>query len=187
MPRNRELDPHLEAGFSGGLDVGVAARFTDGSQELWTGRWAVTMPKHPKQLIWSVQFTGVALHRASDDGAVLNVAAQRLGRALDDVSEYAESSQLEYWRSVFQRARAQLTAETPEIPYHADMLPPNGYSLDARRLVAAASTAWVFGGMGSWNDIADGDAERYRAVTVELFESVLEAVLAGTNSSAPRT
>ena len=55
-------------------------------------------------------------------------------------------------------------------------------SLEARQLLATASHAWVFGGMGSWNDVALTDDERYKPVTAELFEAVLEAVVAATNA-----
>ena len=35
--------------------------------------------------------------------------------------------------------------------------------------------------MGSWNDVALTDDERYKPVTAELFEAVLDGVVAATN------
>jgi hypothetical protein len=47
-----------------------------------------------------------------------------------------------------------------------------------------ASQAWVFGGMGSWNDLGFPDAadnDRYRAVTAGLYDAVLGAIAAAAN------
>ena len=52
-------------------------------------------------------------------------------------------------------------------------------------MIAMASRAWVFGGMGSWNDVwVKGDTERYGRLTRRLYDSVLTALLAGVNSTA---
>ncbi len=65
------------------------------------------------------------------------------------------------------------------------MVPAAGYSLDARQLLAMASRAWVFGGMGSWNDIGFTDAarnEEYRRVSQELYRAVTDAIRDAANS-----
>src|SRR4051794_262143 len=46
-----------------------------------------------------------------------------------------------------------LTAVEPTAPYHPDILPSAGYTLAARQLLAGAVASFVFGGMGSWNDV----------------------------------
>ena len=65
------------------------------------------------------------------------------------------------------------------------LLPPVGYPPDARLLLAMASTAWVFGGMGSWNDLGFADEETnaaYERVTRRLYRAVLTAIAAAVNS-----
>ncbi len=48
------------------------------------------------------------------------------------------------------------------------------YATPVRNLAAALSVGWVFGGMGSWNDI-QGD-EEYASLTDRLWSSVADAV-----------
>lgn len=64
------------------------------------------------------------------------------------------------------------------------MLPPAGYSLDAKRVVAAATQAWVFGPWG-WGDrafeSAAVEADFWR-VDAKLRASVWGALIAAANS-----
>ena len=182
-PRNRVLAPHVEAGFSGGLDTVMAVRFADRHCALWSGRWAVTARKHPEQRIWSVKVHGVRTHASPYEGPDLFAATGRLDAALEAVlSLVAGRRYFESWERTFRNARACLFSSAREIEYHPDLLPSEDYDLQARRLLAAASQAWVFGGMGSWNDVALEDDGRYKPFTIELFEAVLDAVLAAANS-----
>jgi hypothetical protein len=182
--RNRLLAPHIEGGFSGGLDVGMVAGFRDGRRERWSGRWAVTSPQHPERRIWRVDIHGAPTRSKRSHSMTRRDAAKRLDAALGAAeSLVAGRRHFESWENTFRDARSVLTSPVPEIPCHPDLL-PEGYTLEARRLLAAASCAWVFGGMGSWNDVALIDEERYKPVTAELFEAVLEAVVAATNEAA---
>ena len=45
----------------------------------------------------------------------------------------------------------------------------------------ACSRAWVFGGMGSWNDLGGG--ERYDRVSQALYDSLNACIAALANSS----
>ena len=58
----------------------------------------------------------------------------------------------------------------------------------AHRLVTAASAAWVFGGMGSWNDMGITDraaGQRYREITDAFFAAVVDGYLVAANSFEP--
>lgn len=82
------------------------------------------------------------------------------------------------WRDWFTTALDQLTADEPHGRYHDDALPPSGYSRAARQVFAAAVGAWVFGGMGSWNDLFVEDEnlrQRYDEASESLFRSALAA------------
>jgi predicted butyrate kinase (DUF1464 family) len=55
----------------------------------------------------------------------------------------------------------------------------------ARQLVFSAGSAWVFGGMGSWNDVVfdkDEDNETYERLSEQLYTRINEAIIAGTTS-----
>lgn len=66
------------------------------------------------------------------------------------------------------------------------MLPEHAYPPAARRLLAIATGAWVFGGMESWGDLptAAADEERYDPVADRLYEAMWVAFVASVNSSS---
>jgi len=73
----------------------------------------------------------------------------------------------------------------PALPYHTDLLPAVGFSLEARQTLAAAAQACVFGGMGSWNDLALEQAEmqpRYEQISAALYEAVKSALVMASNT-----
>jgi hypothetical protein len=182
--RNRLLAPYIEGGFSGGLDVSLVASFPGGRRERWSGRWAVTSPQHPEQRIWRVDFHGAPTRSRRSHRTTRHDAAVRLDAALGAAESLVAGRQyFESWEKTFRDARSVLASAAPEIPYHPDLLPA-GSTLDARQLLGTASHAWVFGGMGSWNDVALTDDPRYKPVTAELFEAMIEAVVAATNEPA---
>lgn len=68
---------------------------------------------------------------------------------------------------------------------HQDLLVIKNYSLKALQLLFAAGTAWVFGGMGSWNDMGFKEKEiqeNYLRLSRQLYESLLQSILATSNS-----
>ena len=87
---------------------------------------------------------------------------------------------METWPAWFERA----LADDAEVPYYRDLLPA-GYTSEARLLAAMAVKAWVFGGMGSWNDVYFGDQEaaaEYAAISRNLYSTLLRALVASVNS-----
>jgi len=80
-------------------------------------------------------------------------------------------------------------APDPVPPYHPDMFPPTAYGRPARRLLAMATRADVFGGMGSWNDLGfePGEATReYEEISAELYATVAAAFVAAVNGPLER-
>jgi hypothetical protein len=48
----------------------------------------------------------------------------------------------------------------------------------------ACQHAWVFGGMGSWNDVSfDAKPGEYERVSEQLHRALLQGILAGANAS----
>lgn len=86
------------------------------------------------------------------------------------------------WQAVFDGALQALdSAEPPP----SDSLPDTGFGLEARQLMASATRAYVFGGMGSWNDLGWEDAARnaeYNRVSGALYAAVKSAIGAASNS-----
>ena len=107
-------------------------------------------------------------------------AAEQFAR---EVGDWASN-----WVRVFASASERLAAADPQSLDKVSLLPPDGYSLPARRLLAAASQASVFGGMGSWNDlgVAASQQAEYDRVTQALQEAVKRSLVAAANSFDPK-
>jgi hypothetical protein len=154
--------------------------------ELWRPTWTVGDRNDPERRIWDVDYAG-----DRGDGAPapltpdVSASSERLRLALQRAEEFARTHDLGMWAEEFRGALRRGDSDHPEPPYYADMLPGRGVGTPARRLVATAAAAWVFGGMGSWNDLsfeAPGDAGDYDRLSDELYAAVLEAFAAGVNA-----
>jgi len=65
------------------------------------------------------------------------------------------------------------------------LLVTKNYSMAAQQLLFAAGTAWVFGGMGWWNDMGFDEKdvqENYLRLSQQLYEQLLQSILATSNS-----
>ena len=86
-------------------------------------------------------------------------------------------------------ASALKVLDTPELDvgYHKDLFPKDALNRDAVSLLKAAMSAWVFGGMGSWNDMGFlGEMQNeYERVSDALFNSINEAIAIAATSSIP--
>ena len=111
---------------------------------------------------------------------------KQLDEVLVQIEAFAIGHNLEYWAKQFTDARRALDSNTPEVFYYnTHLISSINYSLTARQIIYAAATAWVFGAMGSWNDLGfnnNEDNEKYEALTEKLYEKVNQAIIAALNS-----
>ena len=70
------------------------------------------------------------------------------------------------------------------VRFRPRLLPPVGYSLDSRRVLAAAIQAWVFGAWGWGDRMFESDAIEadFWSIDAKLQESVWMALIAAANS-----
>jgi hypothetical protein len=177
--------PHIAVAFAGGSGSAIQADFPD-NYELWMPRWEVGQRDDPESRIWKVTYKGLPLDNsvipsshnldatASDLLAAIVAAENFASRAGEDARNWAE------W---FRKAANLLASEKPLPP--SDILPKAGYSLKARQIFASAAQAFVFGGMGSWNDLYYEDATlagEYDRVTRLLYQSVMNALVVSANA-----
>lgn len=158
----------------------------------WHGSWEVNQagvdPSDPKPRIWEVDYRAM-VEQGGVEPAPVDLEARRteLVEALTDARAFAsdDAHHLQNFAPWFDEALEMASNAEPMAPYHPDMLPEVGYSLEARRLLAMTTRAWVFGGMGSWNDVgfSDGETnERYRAISERLYRAVIDAVRDAANA-----
>ncbi len=106
----------------------------------------------------------------------------QIGNVLKALADFAEShEQSSPWASNFESAWRTLNESVVGNP---DFIPSGIYSLVSHQLLETAFQSWVFGGMGSWNDLAfnDADQERYLKLTDELYKTICDSIVAGVNS-----
>lgn len=134
--------------------------------------------------VLGVTYRGTAADGPRPDLPELASARQELAHALRGAIQFASEARLRIWPELLEAAYSQLQSVTPQLSYNPDILPADGYSLEARQLLAAGDAAWVFGGMGSWNDLVFDGAlkDQYRRITHELLDAVMNAIVAATNA-----
>jgi hypothetical protein len=112
-----------------------------------------------------------------------------LTAALRDIYGFAERHSCEEFTQCFARALDTIDSRGQSLHgYHVDLAPDGLLCVEARTLLDACQSAWVFGLMGSWNDIGfDGDDhQEYERVSDQLFSAIHEAIVAGVNSTYPQ-
>jgi len=180
--RDREM-----VGFAGGGGRRLIAAIKEDAADLWEARWAVGDRKDPAQKIWTVTYGRVAtgFDVAGESQRSVSEIRDELAASLADITQFAEAQQLENFAASFRLATGRLASVTPlEGGWFAKLDDKDGLDLAARQLLGAAEAAWVFGAMGSWNDLVfKGETgETYNELSNRLFALVNEATVAATNA-----
>lgn len=173
------MSPWLASAFANGNDWGLVS--VGVRPALWRARWEVTNPSAPDRRIWRVTVTGEWTTIAASAPDV-GLSAVELDTALQALGDFAARSGESGWATVMQRARSQLSAESPECAYYPEMVPQGSLPLDRHQLLAAATHGWIFGGMGSWNDSVQGDSDEYERVSSDLWNALTRAFMAAVNA-----
>lgn len=181
---------HQLAGMIGGGGVWLIEAIFDDHSDFWSARWQVTRKDDPNNLIWSVNYGRTYVRQPTVNLQFnLAVAAAGLLGALGAILQFALQKQLGNWADFFQKAMLRLGSDTPAAGYYYEALvPEQAYSLEARRVLYTACSAWAFGGMGSWNDqyFEDPkDNQVYDEVSARLYDAINSAIVAAVNSFQP--
>lgn len=152
----------------------------------WGSRWHVWNSKAPDKRIWRVLYKIVRETTTIEpDRMDLTIACEELDALFERSLHFARLVG-QGFPERFEKARVCLASKDPlgEIDLR-DIAPDGLLSLDASRILAACCAAWVFGGMGSWNDITfDGEDEvRFIEFTRRLMFAMSRSVCAAANSS----
>lgn len=178
------LPAHHAVAFAGGEQAAIVAALPGGKTELWVPGWQLGDRNAPDQRIWGVEYRGIPGPAPSNPfGLPLQEAQESLHAVLVEIARFAGEQDLESWVPHFNSADAILTGSGA--PGTMGLFPPSGYPAAASRLLSAAMSAWVFGGMGSWNDTGPRDPDqqpRYDQLSAQLFDAIMNALVSATNS-----
>jgi hypothetical protein len=178
---------HQLAGMVGGGGVWLIETIYEGYSNYWSNRWQVTQKEDPDNKIWSVDYLLTHTRQPTSNLQYdLVETATQLAAALKAVAEFAKQQDLSNWTEIFELALTRLTSVSPSGDYyHQDLIVRENYALPARQLLFAAASSWVFGGMGSWNDLGFNTPEEqqtYTDLSARLYDSINRSIVAATNS-----
>ena len=171
--------------FSGGGGYWFIETVSPAGSTLWESVWRV--PSNRGKRIWKVWYflSKVRPEELQDTPYSIEDVRRELQRALVDISSFAKKhDDTKEWVSYFQRALDALDSEYDV--QTTEILPAGCFTRDAEQLMAASRHAFVFGGMGSWNDVLFGAADEiqkeYDRVSNRLYGAICRAIVTAVNS-----
>ncbi|HWA14882.1 MAG TPA: hypothetical protein VG817_00515 [Gemmatimonadales bacterium] len=176
------LRSYDRSAFANGEQAAIAAVDPRGRMELWVPQWHSV--ERGRQQTWVLRYRGSPAGTWSEAlrGKGVQEVTSALRETLREIAAFAAANELEHWAEHFDRAASLLDPSARQ--YNADMLPEAGYTAEARRLLTTAMSGWGFGGMGSWNDtgpVNSDDYPRYQALTQQLYDAIMDALIAAAN------
>jgi hypothetical protein len=181
-----DLPDHISTAFvGGGSNWFIEVQF-DSTSDLYLSGW---MPSEDmgfnNRRTHYLRFNHDMTH-LDDPSPSVRESREQLQAALHAISEFAnEFDHVRHWVKNFEYARTVLLELEPEVTN--EFLPAGIYSKEAHQLIEAAFSSWVFGGMGSWNDMAHmamsiDDHGRHAKLSEELYAGICNAIVSGVNS-----
>lgn len=174
-------------GFVGGGGRWLIQANKPGTSDYWEARWTVGDQQRADHRIWQVTYGRIARSRPREaaEQVDLGVIRERFRSVLVEIRAFAVKQDLGGFANCFANGLEDLDSESPANGFHKELLNASLLPVSAIQLLSAAQSSWVFGGMGSWNDLVfDGqDQEIYERLSEELYIVVNQAIVAATNSS----
>jgi hypothetical protein len=182
-------DRMLVASVGGGGQWLIEAIKPNGS-DFWEGRWEVGNREHKAKKIWRVTYGRDAKNQRTPDLPKMDILAlkNQLAKNLEAIGAFARRQKMEEFAKAFDAGLAQLSSNDPlRGVYYSDLVPENTRPLAAAQLLGAAQAAWVFGGMGSWNDVGfDGEDQLlYERLSEDLYQLLNAAIVLAVNADTP--
>jgi len=183
-----KITDRMSAGFVGGggtwsMEVVLAGN----RSQFWIPRWEVCNKDEPEKRIWHVTYGCISeKDTVQEQFTSLQVIESRLSQALSEIYSFSKNHNCGGFTQWFADAIDTIDSEGKNLHgYHKDLAPDGYLSHNEKIILDACQKSWVFGGMGSWNDLGfDGvDQVEYERVSEQLFNVVNEAIIVGVNSS----
>jgi len=176
---NSELKDYISSAFKGGGSEWVIIAQKGELFDIWL---EATQAKSGEAKIYfyikekDVEFSGIKITSLEETKLFLK-------EMLEDMVDFTIINNLTNWQYVFQNSINCLSIESEEDLLVEGFLPRGCYSLLAKQILAACDQAWIFGGMGSWNDVVEvDDYEKYKQLTETLYDTLCQAIVSAINS-----
>jgi len=185
--RNKWVGDRMTVGFVGGGHRWLIGAVKGETTELWEGGDELGDRKDPAHKIWKSGYVRLEADWKQTREPGRGVADMKaiLDDTLRKIGAFAREQKRDNFAESFEAARDALTGK----PVRDPMFDNGEMSRETRQLLQAIGSAWVFGGMGSWNDIGfenEKDNQTYETLSNALYEQLNEAVAAVANSTWPK-
>lgn len=185
---NPGIPDRMSAGFVGGGGTWtMELLFPKQTSEFWIARWEVVNQKAPDKRIWRVTYGRVSQAPTRPSPSLnLTQISTAMQASLQETRDFSAKHKLDGFTKWFDEALDTLSTKGKNRHgYHQDLAPKGFLSAEAAMVLDACQKSWVFGGMGSWNDLGfDGEDQKvYDRVSQRLFEAVNTAIGEATTST----
>lgn len=186
LQNEASMPERMLAGFAGGGGTWtMEVHFPSSTAALWVARWDVWNQDAPDDKIWRVKYSRISEGNASPASEPdLSKVSARLFAILKEIRAFSAEHHCDGFTQCFDQAIESLTT-SKRVGHHQDWAPDNSIPLVAMAVLDACESAWVFGAMGSWNDMSfeGGDQAEYERVSERFFEVLTESIASATTSS----
>jgi hypothetical protein len=182
--QRQDILEHVADAFASGVPRAIQADSPNGF-ELWYPKWKTG---GQKQKPWLIEYRSLMFPNSQAIPAqTLSTIKEHLRHATLGAKNFSERSDINAsnWATWFAKSLDLLDSPDPKSPFYPDLLPDMGFSLEAHQILASAEQAYVFGGMGSWNEMGFEQfktQKEYKKVTEELYEAIKLAIIMASNS-----
>jgi len=182
------ISDRMSVGFVGGGRIWLMeVILLQNQSEYWLSQWKVGNRNSPEKGIWKVTYVQVGQGTTPNiEAADLTSVIEEMVSSLRAIHKFAERQGVKLFTQWFKEALDTIDSRGKNFyGYHKDLAPKGILSEQAITILNACQRAWVFGGMGSWNDMMfEGEIKKeYDRVSEQLFKILNEALAAGANAS----
>jgi len=180
-----QISDRMSVAFIGGGGRWLIETVKSSGSDFWEANWRVGDRNDPDQNIWHVKY-GRILKNSTNPEQQLPSASEikeKLSEALQRISDFAHKNDHSNFGECFDKGLEALNES-----FNTDnkyKIFPDGYApLEHQQLLNACQSAWVFGGMGSWNDIGFNDDithKEYEDLSNNLFNLINLSLLVASN------
>jgi hypothetical protein len=190
---NPQVSDRITAGFVGGGGRWLIEAWKGTTSDYWEAKWEVTNQEAKDRRIWSVTYARISRNNIvrKTEHSGLSGIEKGLKKSVLACQSFAKRYQMDIWKASFDNAVECLDSGETDFNtiYHKDIIPLGKYSDKAKRILFAAQSTWVFGGMGSWNDMGiwndksfdEEEQKHYEKISDQLFSEVCKAITHATN------
>ncbi len=182
-----KVPDHKLAAFVGGGGNRFLQTIRGKSADVWHSKDEVTDRDSSTRKIWAVIYGRTLTDHPFQEKNIyiIDDLKEKLRISLTNISSFAKEQDQSFWAQFFERAIEALDSQNSYEAETSNQVIPKERDISIHQLLSAASGAWCFGGMGSWNDIGFTEKDKqdlYDRLTAELYDIVNLSYLAVGNS-----